>query len=123
MKLMMGSQSAAQRHIFFAERQAAKIDGLPRDIKLRDVKTVGIIGAGTMGGGIMMNFLAKGFACTIAETQQDALDRGLGIVRKNYAPRAAQGRSTPHPPHPPPRHIPPPPQPPAPPPPPPTPPT
>ncbi|MBB5704947.1 3-hydroxyacyl-CoA dehydrogenase NAD-binding domain-containing protein [Sphingopyxis panaciterrulae] len=95
MKLMMGSQSAAQRHIFFAERQAAKIDGLPKDIKLRDVKKVGIIGAGTMGGGIMMNFLQKGFACTIVETQQEALDRGLGVVRKNYDASAAKGRFKP----------------------------
>src|SRR3546814_3700532 len=71
------------------------IDGLPRDIKLRDVKKVGIIGAGTMGGGIMMNFLAKGFACTIVEMQQDALDRGLGIVRKNYDASAAKGRFKP----------------------------
>ena len=95
MKLMMGSQSAAQRHIFFAERQAAKIDGLPKDIKLRDVKKVGIIGAGTMGGGIMMNFLQKGLPCTIVETQQDALDRGLGVVRKNYDASAAKGRFKP----------------------------
>ena len=95
MKLMMGSQSAAQRHIFFAERQAAKIDGLPKDIKLRDVKKVGIIGAGTMGGGIMMNFLQKGFPCTIVEMQQEALDRGLGVVRKNYDASAAKGRFKP----------------------------
>ena len=95
MKLMMGSQSAAQRHIFFAERQAAKIDGLPKDIKLREVKKVGIIGAGTMGGGIMMNFLQKGFACTIVEMQQEALDRGLGVVRKNYDASAAKGRFKP----------------------------
>ncbi|MGB3803481.1 MAG: 3-hydroxyacyl-CoA dehydrogenase NAD-binding domain-containing protein [Sphingopyxis granuli] len=95
MKLMMGSQSAAQRHIFFAERQAAKIDGLSKDIKLRDVKKVGIIGAGTMGGGIMMNFLQKGFPCTIVEMQQEALDRGLGVVRKNYDASAAKGRFKP----------------------------
>jgi 3-hydroxyacyl-CoA dehydrogenase len=95
MKLMMGSQSAAQRHIFFAERQAAKIDGLPKDTKLRDIRKVGIIGAGTMGGGIMMNFLQKGFPCTIVEMQQDALDRGLGVVRKNYEASAAKGRFKP----------------------------
>jgi len=95
MKLMMGSQSAAQRHIFFAERQAAKIDGLPKDIKLRDIKHVGIIGAGTMGGGIMMNFLQKGIACTIVEMQQEALDRGLGVIRKNYDASAAKGRFKP----------------------------
>jgi len=95
MKLMMGSQSAAQRHLFFAERQAAKIDGLPKDIQLRDVKKVGIIGAGTMGGGIMMNFLQKGVPCTIVEMQQDALDRGLGVIRKNYDASAAKGRFKP----------------------------
>ena len=95
MKLMMGSQSAAQRHIFFAERQAAKIDGLPKDTKLRDVKKVGVIGAGTMGGGISMNFLQKGFPCTIVEMQQEALDRGLGVVRKNYEASAAKGRFKP----------------------------
>uniref|UniRef100_UPI002867EDC0 hypothetical protein n=1 Tax=Brevibacillus agri TaxID=51101 RepID=UPI002867EDC0 len=60
MKLMMGSQSAAQRHIFFAERKAAKIDGIADDIALRPIKKVGIIGAGTMGGGIAMNFLSAG---------------------------------------------------------------
>ncbi|QCB53124.1 3-hydroxyacyl-CoA dehydrogenase [Sphingopyxis sp. PAMC25046] len=95
MKLMFGSQSAAQRHIFFAERQAAKIDGLPKDTALRDIKKVGIIGAGTMGGGIMMNFLQKGIPCTIVEMQQDALDRGLGVVRKNYDASAAKGRFKP----------------------------
>ena len=95
MKLMMGSQSAAQRHLFFAERQAAKIDGLPKDIQLRDVKKVGIIGAGTMGGGIMMNFLQKGVPCTIVEMQQEALDRGLGVIRKNYDASAAKGRFKP----------------------------
>ncbi len=95
MKLMMGSQSAAQRHLFFAERQAAKIDGLAKDIALRDVKSVGVIGAGTMGGGITMNFLAKGMPVTIVETAQDALDRGVGVIRKNYEASAAKGRFTP----------------------------
>ena len=94
MKLMSGSQSAAQRHMFFAERQAAKIDGLPKDLVLRDVKCVGVIGAGTMGGGITMNFLAKGIAVTIVETAQDALDRGVGLIRKNYEASAAKGRFT-----------------------------
>jgi 3-hydroxyacyl-CoA dehydrogenase len=94
MKLMMGSQSAAQRHIFFAERQAAKIDGLPKDLPLRDIKKVGVIGAGTMGGGISMNFLAKGIPVTIAEMQQEALDRGTSVIRKNYEASAAKGRFT-----------------------------
>ena len=95
MKLMFGSQSAAQRHIFFAERQAAKIDGLPKDTKLRDIKKVGVIGAGTMGGGISMNFLQKGIPVTIVEMAQDALDRGVGVIRKNYDASAAKGRFKP----------------------------
>jgi 3-hydroxyacyl-CoA dehydrogenase len=95
MKLMFGSQSAAQRHIFFAERQAAKIDGLPKDTQLRDVKKVGVIGAGTMGGGISMNFLQKGIPVTIVEMAQDALDRGVGVIRKNYDASAAKGRFKP----------------------------
>jgi 3-hydroxyacyl-CoA dehydrogenase len=95
MKLMFGSQSAAQRHIFFAERQAAKIDGLPKDLKLRDIKKVGVIGAGTMGGGISMNFLQKGVPVTIVEMQQEALDRGVGVIRKNYDASAAKGRFKP----------------------------
>ncbi|MBU0825262.1 MAG: enoyl-CoA hydratase/isomerase family protein [Alphaproteobacteria bacterium] len=95
MKLMFGSQSAAQRHIFFAERQAAKIDGLPKDTQLRDIKKVGVIGAGTMGGGISMNFLQKGIPVTIVEMQQDALDRGVGVIRKNYDASAAKGRFKP----------------------------
>ncbi len=95
MALMMGVQSAAQRHIFFAERQAAKIDDVPADTKLRDIKRVGVIGAGTMGGGISMNFLSAGIPVTIVEMQQDALDRGTGVVRKNYEATAAKGRMKP----------------------------
>jgi 3-hydroxyacyl-CoA dehydrogenase len=94
MKLMTGSQSAAQRYMFFSERQAAKIDGLPKDTALRDVKTVGVIGAGTMGGGITMNFLAAGIPVTIVEMQKDALDRGVALIRKNYEASAAKGRFT-----------------------------
>ena len=95
MKLMMGTQSAAQRHLFFAERQAAKIDGIAPDIALRPIKKVGIIGAGTMGGGISMNFLSAGIPVTIVEMQQDALDRGTGVIRKNYEASAAKGRLKP----------------------------
>jgi 3-hydroxyacyl-CoA dehydrogenase len=95
MALMMGVQSAAQRHIFFAERQAAKIDDVPADTKLREIKRVGVIGAGTMGGGIAMNFLSAGIPVTIVEMQQEALDRGTGVVRKNYEATAAKGRMKP----------------------------
>ena len=91
-KLMSGSQSQAQQHLFFAERQAAKIDGLAKDVVLRDIKSVGVIGAGTMGGGISMNFLAAGIPVTIVEMAQDALDRGVGVIRKNYEASAAKGR-------------------------------
>ena len=93
-KLMTGSQSASQRHLFFAERQAAKIDDLPEGTQLRPIKRVGVIGAGTMGGGISMNFLTAGIPVTIVEMQQDALDRGTGVMRKNYENSAARGRFT-----------------------------
>ncbi|MCH4892912.1 3-hydroxyacyl-CoA dehydrogenase [Sphingomonas sp. SFZ2018-12] len=95
MKLMFGVQSAAQRHIFFAERKASKIDGISADIQLREIKRVGVIGAGTMGGGISMNFLSAGVPVTIVEMQQEALDRGTGVMRKNYEATAAKGRMTP----------------------------
>ena len=94
LKLMGGSQSAAQRYMFFAERQAAKIDGLPKDLAVREVKKVGVIGAGTMGGGISMNFLAKGIPVTIVEMVQENLDRGVSVIRKNYETSAAKGRFT-----------------------------
>ena len=94
MKLMFGTQSAAMRHIFFAERTAQKIDGVAKDIQLRPIKRVGVIGAGTMGGGISMNFLSAGIPVTIVEMKQDALDRGTGVMRKNYEATAAKGRMT-----------------------------
>ena len=94
MKLMMGAQSAAQRHIFFAERQAAKIDGIGDDVKPRDIKRVGVIGAGTMGGGISMNFLSAGIPVTIVEMKAEALDKGTGVMRKNYEASASKGRIT-----------------------------
>ncbi|MCW3836777.1 3-hydroxyacyl-CoA dehydrogenase NAD-binding domain-containing protein [Sphingomonas canadensis] len=94
MKLIMGVQSAAQRHIFFAERKASKIDGIADDIAKRPIARVGVIGAGTMGGGISMNFLSAGVPVTIVEMAQDALDRGTGIIRKNYEATAAKGRMT-----------------------------
>ena len=94
MKLMGGSQSAAQRYMFFAERQAAKIDGLVKNIALREIKKVGVIGAGTMGGGISMNFIAAGIPVIIVEMVQENLDRGVGVIRKNYEASAAKGRFT-----------------------------
>ena len=93
-KLMFGAQSAAQRHIFFAERQAGKIDGIGDDVKPRTINRVGMIGAGTMGGGISMNFLSAGIPVTILEMKQEALDKGTGLMRKNYEASAAKGRLT-----------------------------
>jgi 3-hydroxyacyl-CoA dehydrogenase len=94
MELMSGTQAKAQQYFFFAERKAAKIDGLSEDTKPRDISKVGVIGAGTMGGGISMNFLSAGIPVTIVETAQDALTRGTGIMRKNYEASAAKGRMT-----------------------------
>jgi 3-hydroxyacyl-CoA dehydrogenase len=83
-ELMSGSQSAAQRYAFFAERQAAKIPDVPDDTPTIPVNKVGIIGAGTMGGGIAMNFANVGIPVTIVEVKQDALERGLATIRRNY---------------------------------------
>ncbi len=94
MELMSGKQSRAQQYFFFAERKAAKIDNIPADTKPRDIRRVGVIGAGTMGGGISMNFLSAGIPVTIIEMAQEALDRGTGTIRKNYEATAAKGRMT-----------------------------
>jgi 3-hydroxyacyl-CoA dehydrogenase len=94
MELMTGTQARAQQYFFFAERKAAKIEGLPDDTKAREIRRVGVIGAGTMGGGISMNFLSAGVPVTIVEMAQDALDRGTGVMRRNYEASAAKGRMT-----------------------------
>ncbi|MBX3485037.1 3-hydroxyacyl-CoA dehydrogenase NAD-binding domain-containing protein [Phenylobacterium sp.] len=84
MGLMAGSQSAAQRYYFFAERQAQKIPDVPDDTPVREIRKVGVLGAGTMGGGISMNFVNIGIPVTIVELKQEALDRGLKTIRANY---------------------------------------
>jgi 3-hydroxyacyl-CoA dehydrogenase len=94
MELMSGTQARAQQYFFFAERKAAKIEGLPEGTQPRRVDKVGVIGAGTMGGGISMNFLSAGIPVTIVEMGQEALDRGAGLMRKNYEASAAKGRLT-----------------------------
>jgi 3-hydroxyacyl-CoA dehydrogenase len=94
MELMSGTQAKAQQYFFFAERKAAKIDDIPEDTKPREIRRVGVIGAGTMGGGISMNFLTAGIPVTIVEMGQEALDRGTGLMRKNYEASAAKGRFT-----------------------------
>jgi 3-hydroxyacyl-CoA dehydrogenase len=91
MELRAGEQSKAQRHIFFAEREAAKIPDLAKDIKPREIRQVAVIGAGTMGGGIAMCFANAGIPVTLVETGADALTRGLDLIEKNYRASAARG--------------------------------
>jgi 3-hydroxyacyl-CoA dehydrogenase len=93
-ELMMGPESRALRHAFFGERAASKIADVPEDTPRRNVARVGVIGAGTMGGGIAMNFLNAGLPVTILETKQEALDRGLATIRKNYENTVKKGRLT-----------------------------
>ena len=92
---MDSPQRAGQIHSFFAEREVSKVKGLSKDTPVRAVNSIGIIGAGTMGGGIAMNFANVGIAVTIVEMKQEALDKGLGIIRKNYENSAKKGRITP----------------------------
>jgi 3-hydroxyacyl-CoA dehydrogenase len=94
MELMGGTQARAQQYFFFAERKAARIEGLPDGTEPREVRKVGIIGAGTMGGGISMNFLSAGIPVTIVEMGQEALDRGTGVMLRNYEASAAKGKLT-----------------------------
>ncbi|MCP3989339.1 MAG: 3-hydroxyacyl-CoA dehydrogenase [Actinomycetia bacterium] len=89
--LMGGSQSAAQRYYFFAEREAAKVPGIAKGTPQLEINSCGVLGAGTMGGGIAMNFANVGIPVTIVERDQDALDRGLSVIRKNYERSAARG--------------------------------
>jgi 3-hydroxyacyl-CoA dehydrogenase len=92
LKLVSGDQSRAQRHLFFAEREAAKIPG--KDVPKRKIARVGIIGAGTMGGGIAMAFANGGFPVTLLETSEEALQRGLATIEKNYAVSVSRGSLT-----------------------------
>jgi 3-hydroxyacyl-CoA dehydrogenase len=94
MALLRTTQSKAQRHLFFAERLAAKVADIGSDEQTRKIARVGVIGAGTMGGGIAMNFLSAGIPVTIVETAKDALERGVSIMRRNYENTARKGRLT-----------------------------
>ena len=87
-------QARAQQYFFFAERQAKKIPDVPKDTPTREIENVGVIGAGTMGGGISMNFLNRGIPVALLEATQEALDRGIGIIERNYASTAKKGRIT-----------------------------
>ena len=92
--LVQTPESRALRHAFFGERAASKIPDVPSDTPTRKVERVGVIGAGTMGGGIAMNFVNAGLPVTLLETKQDALDRGLATIRKNYESAVKKGRLT-----------------------------
>ena len=94
LKLITGNQSAAQRYFFFSQRQVAKIPDIPKETEKKEIKEIGIIGAGTMGGGIAMNFANAGLPVTIIEQSQERLDKGIGIIRKNYENTASKGRIT-----------------------------
>jgi 3-hydroxyacyl-CoA dehydrogenase len=93
--LMLTPESKALRHAFFGERAASKIPDVPESTPTRTIAKVGVIGAGTMGGGISMNFLNAGIPVTILEMKQEALDRGLATIRKNYEGQVKKGKLTP----------------------------
>jgi len=90
--LMWTPESRALRHIFLAERAASKIPDVPADTPKRDIKSIAVIGAGTMGGGIAMNFLNADIPVKILEMKQDALDRGIATIRKNYEAQVKKGK-------------------------------
>ncbi|RQZ67341.1 3-hydroxyacyl-CoA dehydrogenase NAD-binding domain-containing protein [Burkholderia sp. Bp9004] len=92
--LMMTPESRALRHAFFGERAASKIPDVPADTPLREIRRVGVIGAGTMGGGIAMNFVNAGLPVTLLETKQEALERGIATIRKNYDAQVKKGKLT-----------------------------
>ena len=94
MELVATDESKAMRHYFFGERIVAKIPDVPEDTPLRPIAAAAVIGAGTMGGGITMNFINAGIPVTLLEMKQDALDRGVATIRKNYENTAKKGRMT-----------------------------
>ena len=95
LSLMASPESKALRHVFMAERAASKIPDLPADTALRPIKKVGVIGAGTMGGGITMNFLNAGIPVVLLEMKQEALDKGLATIRRNYENTMKKGKLKP----------------------------
>ncbi len=94
MEAMDSPQSQALRHLFFAEREAGKVPGIDASLPLRPIKKVAVIGAGTMGGGIAMNFANIGMPVVLLEQKREALDRGLAQIRKNYEISAKRGKLT-----------------------------
>jgi 3-hydroxyacyl-CoA dehydrogenase len=94
-ELLSSTESKALRHVFFATRAASKVPDVPSSTPMRPVKSVAVIGAGTMGGGIAMNFANVGLPVTVVETTQAALDKGLGVVKRNYESTLKKGRLSP----------------------------
>ena len=92
MNLMLTAESKALRHLFLAERAASKIPDVPADTPQRAINSIAVIGAGTMGGGIAMNFLNAGIPVKMLEMKQDALDRGVATIRKNYEAQVKKGK-------------------------------
>jgi 3-hydroxyacyl-CoA dehydrogenase len=90
--LMFTPECKALRHLFVAERAASKIPDVPEDTPKREIKSIAVIGAGTMGGGISMNFLNAGIPVKILEMKQEALDKGIAIIRKNYESQVTKGK-------------------------------
>ncbi|PLY40565.1 3-hydroxyacyl-CoA dehydrogenase [Janthinobacterium sp. ROICE36] len=94
MQLVQSPESKALRHAFFAERVASKVPDVPSDTPVRSIASAAIVGAGTMGGGIAMNFANAGIPVKLLETQQEALDKGLATIRKNYENTVKKGKLT-----------------------------
>jgi len=94
LELLASPESRAQRYFFFAERDAAKIPDVPPDTPAKEIKKAAVLGAGTMGGGIAMNFANASIPVTVIEVSREPLERGLGVVRKNYEATASKGRLT-----------------------------
>ncbi|GAB2707837.1 3-hydroxyacyl-CoA dehydrogenase NAD-binding domain-containing protein [Aliiglaciecola aliphaticivorans] len=94
MECMNSPQARAQQHFFFAERAAGHVSDFDKSTPVREIKSVGIIGAGTMGGGIAMNFANVGIPVVMLELKQEALDKGLGVIRRNYENSAKKGKLT-----------------------------
>ena len=94
-ELVQTPESRALRHAFFAERAASKIPDVPPETPVREIRAAAVIGAGTMGGGIAMNFANAGIPVTMLETAQPALDKGLATIRKNYENSARKGKLKP----------------------------
>jgi 3-hydroxyacyl-CoA dehydrogenase len=91
---VVSTESKALRHLFFAEREVAKIPDVPKDTRTKDIKRAAVVGAGTMGGGIAMNYANAGIPVLLKEVDQAALDRGLATIRKNYEVTMSKGRLT-----------------------------